>query len=404
MKYVEDAACEVAIVGLGYVGMPAALMLAKSGLRTVGVDTNAGLLSQLREGICPLEEEELLKIFNDPVTKANFSAQDCPPVSENYIIAVPTPLDPLRRISDLKALEAACASIVPVLRPGALVIIESTIPPLTCKETVGPILERSGLKVGSEILLAHCPERLFPGNVVEEIVHNSRIVGGTNDAATDRATDLYKRFVEGELMRTDDITAEFCKLIENAYRDVNIAFANELSIIANRLNIGIDRAITMANKHPRVNILRPGIGVGGHCIPIDPWFIAEVAPGDAALITTARRINDLQPQYIAGRIRREVAHIRDPSIAVYGITYKPNVNDQRESPALHIVEILRRDGYRVDVYDPVAGVTPAKDPVAFAGGHDALVILVEHREIVELLANDPDRLSSALAHPIILRF
>lgn len=404
MNHVPEAECQVALIGLGYVGLPAALMFARSGLKTIGVDIDPKLLAQLRGGVCPLAEKDLIEVFNDGATKENFSVREKPPVAETYVIAVPTPLDPRRKIADLRAVASACESLVPVLRRGALVIVESTIPPLTCREVVAPILERSGLKTGSDILVAHCPERLFPGNVVEEIIHNSRIVGGCNGAATQRAAELYRRFVKGEVMLTDDVTAEFCKLSENAYRDVNIALANELAVVAEKLGIKIGEAIDMANRHPRVNILKPGIGVGGHCIPIDPWFIAEVAPDEAILIATARRINDRQPDRVAARIRQAVAHLADPVLAVYGVTYKPDVNDQRESPAWHVVEILRRDGYRVEVYDPVADLRPGGDLFSFLSGKDALAVLVEHAEIVELLAREPDRLRSSLAHPVVLRF
>jgi len=404
MRYVPDAECEVAVIGLGYVGLPAALMFARSGLKTIGVDINAKLLEKLRGGVCPLKEKELLEIFEQAATREHFSVSNTPPVAEACIIAVPTPLDQRRKIADLKALMSACESLVPVLRRGALVVVESTVPPLTCREIVAPILERSGLRTGSDILVAHCPERLFPGNVTQEIVHNSRIVGGCNEPATRRAAELYGRFVKGELVQTDDVTAEFCKLSENAYRDVNIALANELAMIAEQLGVRIDKAIAMANQHPRVRIHKPGIGVGGHCIPIDPWFLAEVAPDAASLIPTARRVNDRQPERVAAQIRRAVSHIADPLLAVYGVTYKPDVNDQRESPALQVIEILRQDGYRVDVYDPVAGIGSAGDLFAFCAGHDALVVLVEHREIVELPARDLERMRSSLAHPIILRF
>ena len=405
MKYVAGAECEVAVIGLGYVGLPAALMFANSGLKTIGVDINMSLLSKIRQGSCPLEEKGLSKIFDDPSTKANFSVRESAPISEAYVIAVPTPLDSAKKVADLNAVVAACKSIVPVLQKGALVIIESTIPPLTCRNIAGPILESSGLKIGRDILVAHCPERLFPGNVVEEIVHNSRIVGGANQAATDRAAELYVRFVKGEINRTDDVTEEFSKLIENAFRDVNIALANELAAVAEHLGIKIEQAIAMANKHPRVKILKPGIGVGGHCIPIDPWFIAEVAPNETALIPVARRINDRQPERVAAKIRKAVAHIADPCLAIYGVTYKPDVNDQRESPAWQVVELLRQDGYRLDIYDPVAGPMPRGNPIAFAKGHDALVILVEHSEIVDLLANaGSSQILGALAQPIILRF
>lgn len=404
MNQVPEAECHVALIGLGYVGLPAALMFARSGLKTIGVDIDPKLLAQLRGGVCPLAEKDLIEVFNDGATKENFSVREKPPVAETYVIAVPTPLDPRRKIADLRAVASACESLVPVLRRGALVIVESTIPPLTCREVVAPILERSGLKTGSDILVAHCPERLFPGNVVEEIIHNSRIVGGCNETATQRAADLYRRFVKGEVLLTDDVTAEFCKLSENAYRDVNIALANELAVVAEKLGIKIGEAIDMANRHPRVNILKPGIGVGGHCIPIDPWFIAEVAPDEAILIATARRINDRQPDRVAARIRQSVAHLADPVLAVYGVTYKPDVNDQRESPAWHVIEILRRDGYRVEIYDPVADLRPGGDFFSFLSGKDALAVLVEHAEIVELLAREPERLRSSLAHPVVLRF
>ena len=404
MNRVPGAECHVSVIGLGYVGLPAALMFARSGLKTIGVDINPTLLTQLRGGVCPLEEKELIEVFADTATKSNFSVRDVPPVAEAYVIAVPTPLDPRRKIADLRAVASACESIVPVLRRGALVILESTVPPLTCREVVTPILERSGLNAGSEIFVAHCPERLFPGNVAAEIVQNPRIVGGCTEAATQQAVELYRRFVKAEVMQTNDVTAEFCKLSENAYRDVNIALANELALIAEKLGITIGDAITLANRHPRVNILKPGIGVGGHCIPIDPWFLAEVAPDEAMLIPTARRINDQQPERVAARIRQSVAHLADPLLAIYGITYKADVNDRRESPALHVVEILRRDGYRVETYDPVAGLRPGGDLYAFLSGKDALAILVEHAEIVEVLTREPERLRSALAHPVVLRF
>lgn len=403
MNYVSGAECELAVLGLGYVGLPAALMFARSGVRTVGVDINEQLLGQLRAKHCPLDEKGVSEVFNDATTQRNFSVQSTPPIADAYIIAVPSPLDLRRKVADLKAVASACESIAPVLRRGALVILESTVPPLTCREVAIPILERNGLRAGEDFLMAHCPERLFPGNVIEEIVGNSRIIGGADGEATRRASELYGRFVKGELMQTDDVTAEFCKLIENAYRDVNIAFANELALIAGRLEISIDDAIRMANRHPRVNILKPGIGVGGHCIPIDPWFIAEVATDDAALIPTARRINDRQPERVAGRIRQAVAAIPNPSLAVYGVTYKPDVNDQRESPAWHVVNLLRKDGYQVDVYDPVANAVEG-DFFEFLAGHDALVVLVEHRHIVDLLARDAPGVRAMLGHPIILRF
>ena len=403
-RYVADAACDVAVIGLGFVGLPAAIMLARAGRQVIGVDIDEGLIARLDASMCPIEEDGVAEVFHDPATRAHFRTSRTVPVADAYIIAVPTPLHARKKVAHLEALEAATASIVPSLRRGALVIVESTIPPLCCDETIKPILERSGLQVGVDLLLAHCPERLYPGNVAAEIVDNDRIIGGCNAAATERAKELYATFVRGELLGTDMLTAEFCKLMENTYRDVNIALANELALVAERIGTSIDAAIELANRHPRVSLLRPGIGVGGHCIPIDPWFIAEVAPEQTELIPAARRINDRMPSVIAGRIRRALAGVADPVIGVYGVTYKPDVDDQRESPAWEIVAQLERDGYRLEVADPIARVGTARTLRALAAGKDALVVLVPHAGAREELREHRAEILRALRSPILLSF
>jgi UDP-N-acetyl-D-mannosaminuronic acid dehydrogenase len=404
MRHVPDAQCEVAVIGLGFVGLPAAIMMARGGKRVIGVDIDDHLLGLLAAGECPINESGIAAVFHDPATRKNFSATRTVPIAEAYIIAVPTPLHARKKVADLEALEAATASVVPYLRKGALVIVESTIPPLCCDETIKPILERSRLNVGADILLAHCPERLYPGNVAHEIINNDRIIGGCNAEANERAKELYATFVRGELLGTDMLTAEFCKLMENTYRDVNIALANELALVAERLGTSIDAAIELANRHPRVSLLRPGIGVGGHCIPIDPWFIAEVAPEQSMLIPTARRVNDRMPTVIAGRIRRAVAAIGDPEIAIYGVTYKPDVNDQRESPAWEIIHLLEEDGYKVHVADPVARIGEARTLLELARGKDALVVLVSHEGARKELAERRQEILAALRAPILLAF
>jgi UDP-N-acetyl-D-mannosaminuronic acid dehydrogenase len=404
MKYVTGAECDVAVVGLGFVGLPAALMIARGGKQVIGVDIDDQLIRRLSAGECPIDEAGVVAAFDDATTRKNFRATSTLPVADAYVIAVPTPLHARKKVADLEALEAATASIVAKLRRGALVIVESTIPPLCSSETVKPILERSGLQVGTDVLLAHCPERLYPGNVADEIVNNDRIIGGCNAAANERAMEIYRTFVRGKLLPTDMLTAEFCKLIENTYRDVNIALVNELALVAERLGTSIDTAIDLANRHPRVSLLRPGIGVGGHCIPIDPWFIAEVAPEQTELIPAARRINDRMPHVIAGRIRRAVASVPDPWIGVYGVTYKPDVNDQRESPAWEIVRLLREDGFRLDVADPIARIGEAKSLRELAAGKDALVVLVPHEPARRELAEHRDELLQALRTPIVIAF
>ncbi len=379
---------DVLVLGLGYVGLPIALMMAHSGLRAAGFDIDTRKMNMLRAGQCPINEPELAGVFNAVIGKGAISFLEQVEPSDTFLVAVPTPLRERRKTADLTALRSALESIVPHLQRGNLVIINSTCPVMTCRETAIPILEQSGLMVDEDFLLAYCPERLYPGNIAYEIVHNEHIIGGHNPEAAEKAASLYRRFVKGELVVTDDITAEFCKLIENTYRDVNIALANELRTIAQRFGTDINSAIDIANRHPRVNLLKPGIGVGGHCLPIDPWFIVEMAPEESRIIPEARRINDEQPHRITAEIRRAVAGRRDAVIGCYGVTYKPEVNDERESPAWEIVHKLQRDGYHVRVYDPVAGVGDYADLAAFVADVDLVVALVEHDQFTRALKDD----------------
>lgn len=377
---------DVLVLGLGYVGLPIAIMLASSGLRAAGFDVDRRKMDMLGNGKCHIDEPEFLTIFDDVIQNKDMRFLDAVAPSDAFLIAVPTPLREQRKTADLTALTAALESIVPHLRKGNLVVINSTCPVMTCRETAIPILEKSGLKVDEDFHLAYCPERLYPGNIAYEIVNNEHIIGGHNAEATTRAAALYKGFVKGELVLTDDVTAEFCKLIENTYRDVNIALANELRTVAHRFGTDIDNAIDIANRHPRVNLLKPGIGVGGHCLPIDPWFIVEMAPEETRLIPEARRINDEQPKRIAAEVRRAVTAKRDAVIGCYGVTYKPDVNDERESPAWEIVHLLQADGYNVQVYDPVVNVGDYTDLTDFVAKVDILVVLVEHTQFTRAFA------------------
>jgi UDP-N-acetyl-D-mannosaminuronic acid dehydrogenase len=256
------------------------------------------------------------------------------------------------------------------------------------------------------VLLAHCPERILPGDIMHEIVHNDRIIGGFTPESTDRARAMYASFVQGALLETDDVTAELCKLMENTYRDVNIALANEFAAVSESLGVDVMRAIELANRHPRVDILKPGIGTGGHCIPIDPWFIRQVSPDNARLIDTARRINGEVPSRIAGKIRRAVAGITAPRIAAVGVTYKPDTADCRESPAIAIIDQLRGDGYDVAAYDPLAESYPwpSGGLHEIARGTDCLVMLVEHRIVRQELAERGDDVLAAMRTPLIVRF
>lgn len=392
------------VIGTGYVGLPTAIMLARAGLQVVGVDINENVVGAINEGVLHIREEQLQALMHEPGVRHNLIALNTPCLADVFIIAVPTPLDHRKKAADLHHVIEATESILPYLQAGNLVILESTVPPLTCRNLLTPLLERSGLKVGRDIFLAHCPERILPGDVFYEIIHNDRIIGGTTPEASERARMLYTHFVEGELLITDDVTAELVKLMENAHRDVNIALANEFAAVAETLEVDPMRAISLANRHPRVSILRPGIGVGGHCVPIDPWFIKEVDPTNSRLIFTARQTNDEQPYRIAARIRRAVSNIRDPNIIAIGATYKPNVCDLRESPALKIVELLREDGYRVRHYDPLVPEMGFDSMVEICRGADCLVLLVEHDVVKQELANQYDAICHAIRHPLILRF
>lgn len=348
------------VIGTGHVGLPLALLLAQSGVRVVGVDINRELVRAINDRSLNLGEEALQRLFDDPRVGAHLVASETPLPGDAFVISVPTPLSDPRKICDLAPVMASLEAILPVLRPGNLINIESTIPPLTCREVVAPFLRKHGFDPGQNLFLAHCPERILPGDVFQEIVHNDRIIGGFDAASAERATGIYRPFLKGQMWFTDITTAELCKLMENTYRDVTIALSNELALTAQRIGVDIFQAIELANRHPRVNFLAPGIGVGGHCLPVDPWFIAEVDPENSTVITAARRVNDRTPGVIAGRIRRLVGGHEQPRLLVLGATYKPETYDIRNSPAMEIVELLRADGFQVDVYDP--GVPSLADP------------------------------------------
>ncbi len=377
---------KIVVIGTGYVGLPAALLLARAGHDVVGVDINENIVRAINEGVLHIKEEELQTIMNEPQVRANLHAQTTPAAADSFLIAVPTPVDPRKKVAEMKYVREATESIVPYLHPGNLVVLESTVPPLTCREFMTPILEKSGLKVGENLHLAHCPERILPGDVFHEIVHNDRIIGAQDQKSRDLAKAVYATFVKGELYETDDVTAELCKLMENTYRDVNIALSNEFAAVAEGLGIDPFRAIELSNKHPRVKILRPGIGVGGHCIPLDPWFIKEVDPQNSRLIFTARQINDEMPHKIAEKIRKAVKAVTAPKIICVGAAYKANTEDLRESPALEIVHSLRADGYDVTHYDPLVEKMGWQGTLAEAcAGADLLAILIRHEVVLQEL-------------------
>jgi UDP-N-acetyl-D-mannosaminuronic acid dehydrogenase len=402
----HEAPWDVCVVGCGYVGMPLCINLARAGQRVLGVDVEKHIVSSVEDGSCPFEEETLAQAFGEGVVRANFRARLVPAPADVYVIAVPTPVAPRTRVADLTHVTAALLAITPHLRPGDLIVIESTVPPLTCRDVITPLLAEHGWHVGRDVLLAHCPERILPGDVMHEIVHNDRVIGGCCPAAASRACDLYGTFVRGELLVTDDVTAELCKLMENTYRDVNIALANELAAVCATVGVDVREAVGLANRHPRVDILTSGIGAGGHCIPVDPWFIRQVDPDNARLIEVARRVNDDVPRRVAAAVRRRVSALAAPRIAVVGESYKPNTADRRESPARVVIQELRADGYDVTVHDPwvAAPDWPTGGVREIAAGMDCLVVLVEHDVVRRDLEDEGLAIRSGMRHPIVLRF
>jgi len=377
-----DARPSICVLGLGYIGLPTASMFAVSGHAVVGVDPSPAVQEALSGGRAHIQEPDLDTLVSAALHSGRLRLATTPEPADVFIIAVPTPFLPETRAADLRFVEQACADIVPHLRSGNLVVLESTVPPGTTRDLVAPLLERSGLRAGRDVCVAHCPERVLPGRILQELVVNDRLAGGLTPPCAERAATVYESFARGNVIRTDATTAEMAKVMENTYRDVNVALANEFALIASRVGVDVWEAIGLANRHPRVNILRPGPGVGGHCVAVDPWFLVQAAPAEAQLIRTAREVNDGMPGHVLARLARLAAP--PAPICLLGVTYKANVDDVRESPAVRIAELAVDSGYRVRLCDPhvAPGVTglpapllPLEQAVRDAA---ALVLLVDH--------------------------
>ena len=377
---------KVEIIGIGYIGLPLALLLAKNGISVVGVDIDNELVNSITQQTFKMGEEEIDNLLQDSEVLKNLKVTTEAEESDIFVIAVPTPVERRRKIADLSYIRNAITKIIPHLRKGNLVIIESTIPPLTCKEIATPMIElHTNLKINEDILLAHCPERILPGDIYNEIINNSRIIGGMNKEASRIAKEMYDVFVKGEIVVTDDVTAELSKLIENAYRDINIAFANEVAQVAEGLDINPNLLIKVANMHPRVDILQPGIGVGGHCIAVDPWFIKEIDDDNTGLIQKARRINDNRPVLMTQKIRKIISDERifNPNILLLGASYKPNISDIRESPALKIFELMKEEGFKIDIKDPLCKEYKYENIFDEIADKNVIVVAVKHEKVLQ---------------------
>lgn len=378
----------ISMIGLGYIGLPTATMFASRKKHVIGVDVSKHAVDTINSGKIHIVEPELDMLVHAAVTEGFLRATLTPEPADAFLVAVPTPFKDGHK-ADLSYVEAAARSIAPVLRKGNLVVLESTSPVGATEQMAGWLAQaRPDLTFpqqagdAADVQIAYCPERVLPGKVVHELVSNDRVIGGMTQTASQMAVALYKTFVEGECIVTNARTAEMCKLTENSFRDVNIAFANELSIICDKLDINVWELIALANRHPRVNILQPGAGVGGHCIAVDPWFIVDTCPDEARIIRTAREVNDHKPEWVLEKVKAAIVDtlVQEPGktmaevkVACLGLAFKPDIDDLRESPALDIAQKVAALGCQVLAVEPNIEVLPSK----LAGTHVALTPLEE---------------------------
>jgi UDP-N-acetyl-D-mannosaminuronic acid dehydrogenase len=394
---------KVCVIGLGYIGLPTASLLATKGFKVHGLDTNPKAVEAINNSRTHIYEPDLDVLVKSAVQSGNLVVSLEPEAADVFLIAVPTPFKD-NHVPDISYIEAATQSIAPILRPGNLIVLESTSPVGTTEKIAAWLQHlRPDLKIpernvffsaasaaDGQIFIAHCPERVLPGQIIKELIDNDRVIGGIDQVSAKQAELFYQKFVNGNIFLTNARVAELCKLTENSYRDVNIAFANELSLICDQLDINVWELIQLANLHPRVNILQPGPGVGGHCIAVDPWFIVDAVPEQTRLIRTAREVNDYKPYFIVNKVKEKATRFKTPIIACLGLSYKANIDDLRESPALEIVKLLTQENIgRILVVEPNIKNLPDElkelgkvDLIDLAGAlqqSDIVVLLVDHK-------------------------
>ena len=404
---------KICVLGLGYIGLPTATMFATHGIEVHGVDVNPRVVESLQAGKIHIHEPGLQSLFEEAIKSGRLTVSSQPVEADAFIIAVPTPFQHEKfgeyngirfKLADMRAVTSATEAILPVLRKGNLVILESTSPPRTTVELVAPILARSNLQAGADFHLCYSPERVLPGKILHELVNNARVIGGITPESARAARDLYATFVKGEIHETDATTAEMVKIMENTTRDVNIAIANEFARLAEKFGVDVWEAIRLANLHPRINILNPGPGVGGHCISVDPWFLVEAAPEFSSLIYQARKVNDEQPRFVVEKVKQAFSALsgaersrsapasllKNKKIAALGLAYKPDVDDLRESPAVEVIHLLQNEGAIVHAWEPFApnakleGVDMASDLDSAIKDADAILLLVNHTQFRNL--------------------
>ena len=386
---------KVCVVGLGYIGLPTAALLASTGFSVIGVDLNAHAVETINQGRIHIVEPDLDAYVRSAVAAGRLKAYAQPQAADIYMICVPTPFHAGEGIPqpNIDYVLAATGSIAGLVKPGDLVILESTSPVGTTRK-MAEVLSQAGVDM-SQVHVAYCPERVLPGKIMTELVENDRVVGGLTPEATKAVSAFYKTFVRGAVLETDAATAEMCKLTENSYRDVNIAFANELSLLCAKSGINVWQLIKLANRHPRVNILQPGTGVGGHCIAVDPWFIVANDPDTARIIRTAREVNNYKTEWVIDQIKIAVADAsaktgRKPKVVCLGLAFKPDIDDLRESPAVHVASVLQAQGYDVVAVEPNIQSHDKFVLVTLEEAWqaaDVVAVLVKHRQFVELASS-----------------
>jgi len=400
---------KICVLGLGYIGLPTASTFATHGIQVVGVDVNQRVLNTLQNGGIHIHEPGLRTLVEAAIKSGKLTVSDHPEEADAFLIAVPTPFysdktgehngEPYM-LADMRAVTSAAEAILPYLRKGNLVVLESTSPPRTTVDLVQPIIERSGLQAGSDFHLAYSPERVLPGQILRELIENARVIGGVTPESAQAGAELYATFVKGEIIQTDATTAEMVKIMENTTRDVNIAIANEFARLADRFGVDVWEAISLANLHPRINILSPGPGVGGHCISVDPWFFVEAAPDLTPLIYTARKVNDEQPHFVMALVQKALGSLKDKKIAALGLSYKPDVDDLRESPAAEVVHLLLDAGADVRAFEPfkmdgLPGIPMAASLEEAVKDADAILLLVRHSQFSAMNPSQVTELTSA---------
>ncbi len=405
---------KICILGLGYIGLPTASMFATHGVKVVGVDINPSIIETLKAGRIHIHEPGLGEAVEQAVKSGNLSVATQPELADAFIIAVPTPFyehemgqynGQSYKKADMRAVTSATEAILPYLRRGNLVVLESTSPPRTTIDLIVPILEKSGLKAGVDFFVAYSPERVLPGQILRELIENARVIGGITPESALAGYDLYATFVKGHIHKTDATTAEMVKLMENTYRDVNIAIANEFSRLAERFGVDVWEAIKLSSLHPRVKILSPGPGVGGHCISVDPWFFVETAPDLSKLILHARQVNDSQPEFVVELVKKALGSLSGKKIAALGLAYKPDVDDLRESPAVEVIHLLQKEGATVKAFEPfkpeaaLPGVDAALTLELALKDADAILLLVNHTEFRQL---SPEALKTLTAARVLI--